>query len=466
MSEHILFLTGKLAEKNLQRVLADMQPTPFSFEVQHIGVNVAALMTGDMIKRRVTNIGQANRIIVPGRCRGDLDALTQHFSVPVNRGPDELKDLPQYFGRAGHVVDLTRTDVTLFAEIVDAPHCSIEKVLERARRYRNDGADVIDIGCLPETPFPYLEEMVRALKSEGFMVSVDSMQTEELLRGGRAGADYLLSLHEGTLGVLNEVSSIPVLIPQSPGDLDSLMRAIGAVRVLKRPFLADPILDPIHFGFTESLCRYRELRQRCPDVGIMMGVGNLTELTDADTTGINALLFGVISELRLNAVLTTEVSTHARSAVREADAARRMMFAAREEGSLPKNYSGALLVNHERRPFPDSAAEIAEIAAQVKDPNFRIQVSATGISVYNRDGLQEVTEPFSAWPQLKLEADASHAFYMGVELARAEIAWQLGKRYTQDEGLHWGAAVEFEEDNLLEQKAAGTTLSHKMRGLK
>ena len=197
-----------------------------------------------------------------------------------------------------------------------------------------------------------------------------------------------------------------------------------------------------------------------------MGVGNLTELTDADTTGINALLFGVISELRLNAVLTTEVSTHARSAVREADAARRMMFAAREEGSLPKNYSGALLVNHERRPFPDSAAEIAEIAAQVKDPNFRIQVSATGISVYNRDGLQEVTEPFSAWPQLKLEADASHAFYMGVELARAEIAWQLGKRYTQDEGLHWGAAVEFEEDNLLEQKAAGTTLSHKMRGLK
>ena len=40
----------------------------------------------------------------------------------------------------------------------------------------------------------------------------------------------------------------------------------------------------------------------------MMGVGNLTELTEADTSGINALLFGIAAELNVAAVLTTQVS--------------------------------------------------------------------------------------------------------------------------------------------------------------
>ncbi|HEU4708334.1 MAG TPA: dihydropteroate synthase, partial [Methylophilaceae bacterium] len=38
----------------------------------------------------------------------------------------------------------------------------------------------------------------------------------------------------------------------------------------------------------------------------------------------------------------------------------------------------------------------------------------------------------------KVDDDASHAFYLGVELARAQIAWQLRKRYRQDEELQWG----------------------------
>ena len=43
---------------------------------------------------------------------------------------------------------------------------------------------------------------------------------------------------------------------------------------------------------------------------------------------------------------------------------------------------------------------------------------------------------------LGVERDGAHAFYLGVELARAEIAWQLGKRYAQDEPLAWGTAVD------------------------
>ena len=45
--------------------------------------------------------------------------------------------------------------------------------------------------------------------------------------------------------------------------------------------------------------------------------------------------------------------------------------------------------------------------------------------------------------------DSSHAFYLRVELARAEIAWSLGKRYAQDRGLDWGAAAEPRREDAL-----------------
>ena len=359
--------------------------------------------------------------------------------MPFVRGPDDLKDLPQFFGRRGTSPDLSRFDTRIFAEIVDAPEMSVAAILEQAKAYRDAGADVIDLGCLPQTPFPHLEEAVHALHQAGHRVSVDSMETEELLRGGRAGADFLLSLKHETLWIADEVGSVPVLIPSQPGNMSSLYRAIEAMRRSGRDFLADSILDPIHFGFAESIVRYHALRRKYPEVRIMMGTGNLTELTDADTPGMQALLMGIGSELRISAILTTQVSAHCQGVVREADAARRMMYAAREDSSLPRAFGEALLALRSLDPFPDSVEEIAATAAQIRDPSFRIQISPEGLHVYNRDGLRTATDPFKLLPVLGLEHDGSHAFYMGAELARAQIAWQLGKRYVQDRELEWGA---------------------------
>jgi dihydropteroate synthase len=460
-AERILFLTGHLALKSLHRVLDDMQPLPFAPSVLDIGINVAGLMTADLIRRRLPAPVDADRIVVPGRCRGDLDALAQHYGIPVQRGPEELKDLPQHFGRKAKVADLTRHDVMIFAEIVDAPRVAVATVLARAQRYRRDGADVIDLGCLPDTDFPHLEDCVRALKSEGFWVSIDSLHTDDLLRGARAGADFLLSLREDTLWVADEVDAVPVLIPNTPGDLDSLRRSVDRMQAFGKSFFADPILEPIHFGLTASIVRYHELRRTHPDIPLMMGVGNLTELTDADTSGINALLMGIISELRVGAILATEVSPHARRAVREADWARRIMFAAREDNSLPRDYSGALMTTHARRPFPDTPQEIAEVASTVRDSNFRIQVAEDGVHIYNRAGHHVAGDPFDLYPQLGVETDGGHAFYLGVELARAQIAWQLGKRYAQDEELDWGAAVEPKPVDLQVHRAPGSTTRRK-----
>jgi len=144
MSEHILFLTGKLAEKQLRNILQKMQPE-FTYTVHQLGLKVAALMTADMIGRRLTDTFGADRILVPGRCRGDLEALSKDLGLPIERGPDELKDLPMFFGQAAHKFDLSRYSVKIFAEIVDAPNVSVEEVVKRATYYKQNGADVIDI---------------------------------------------------------------------------------------------------------------------------------------------------------------------------------------------------------------------------------------------------------------------------------------------------------------------------------
>ncbi|WP_018078576.1 DUF6513 domain-containing protein [Thiobacillus denitrificans] len=465
MPEHILFLTGRLAESQLKRVLGDLGDAGFTWEVQVLGVQVAALMTTDMIHRRLTDTGRADRIMLPGRCRGDLAALSAHFGIPVERGPDELMDLPEFFGRKRRAPDLSRHDVVLFAELVDAPRMGIEAILAQAAAYVADGADVIDIGCLPQTPFPHLEETVRALKAAGHRVSVDSLDTDELLRGGRAGADYLLSLSSGTLHLADEVASIPVLIPARHGDLDDLVGAMQQLEARGKPYLADPILDPLPFGFASSLARYHELRRRMPQAEILMGTGNVSELTDADTAGIHALLLGIMAELDIRALLTTQVSPHCKSAVREIDAARRIMFAAREAQSLPRDFSDDLLGLRHRKPFPYGPDEIAAMAGAVKDPSFRIQISQAGMHIYNRDGLHTATDPFQLWPHLKLEHDGGHAFYLGVELARAQIAWQLGKRYSQDEQLAWGCMQPRPAEDMSQQCAPGPTRADTTREL-
>lgn len=462
MVESILFLTGRLAKLRLEAVLEGMKAS-FAWKVLDIGVKVAALMTEEIIMRRLPTPVEADKIMLPGRCRADLNRLTECFGVPFLRGPDELKDIPVYFGRARKASDMTKYDIQIFAEIVDASALSIEAIIARAGNYVSKGANVIDLGCLPDTPFPQLEEAVQALKAKGYQVSVDSADPEELLRGGRAGADFLLSLNEDTLPIADKVTSTPVLIPKDHGDLASLYRATDALDAHGRAYLADPVLDPINFGFLESLERYAQVRRDRPNAEMLLGTGNLTELTDADTTGITAVLLGIASELHIRNVLVVQVSPHTRRTVEEHDLARRIMYASRADHDLPKDYASGLLALHSRRPFPQTPEEIAESFAEVRDKNFRIEIAEDGIHIYNRDGHHITQDVFDLYPKLDIEKNGAHAFYLGVELAKAEIAWRLAKRYTQDEPLDWGVAADATAEDKTRLKEAGHTLIAKRK---
>lgn len=440
MTERIVFLTGHLAEKRLRQVLAGLGDTPFTWDVENIGVKVAALMTDPIVLRRLPRPVQADRVIFPGRAALDADRLSHEFGVAFERGPDELADLPRRLGAAGGPPDLSRHDVRIFAEIVDAPLLSLDALIVRAGGLRAQGADVIDLGCRPGTAFPHLEEAVRRLRQDG-AVSIDSGDSSELRRGALAGADYLLSLTEATLDIRDGTAATPVLIPATHGDLESLLRAADLARARDVPCLLDPVLDPIHFGFTASLLRYAALRARLPDAQILMGTGNLTELTDADSAGITAILVGICSELVIGNVLVVQVSPHTRATVTEHDLARRIMHAARANADLPRGYADGLLQVHDRVPFADSAADIAALAASVSDRNFRIATAPDGVHVFNARMHETGTAALDFFPALGVETDGAHAFYLGTELMKAEIAFALGKRYVQDEGLDWGCAT-------------------------
>ena len=468
--EVILFLTGKLAEKQLSKILENMsipspckKPPEWNYRVKQLGLSVAALMTGDLILRRLKDVKGINKVILPGRVRVDINKLSKNYGVPFERGPEELRDIPEFFGRSEKKKILTKYNIKIFAEIVDAPNMTIKEIVNKAIKYKQEGANIIDLGCLPDTKFNHLEEAVKAIKKKKLKVSVDSADKNELLRGGKAGADYILSLNENNLDIADKIKSIPVLIPSKSGDLKSLYRAIELFKKKNRPFLADSILDPINYGFTESINRYRDLRKKYPNIEILMGTGNVTELTDADTSGMNALLVGIASELNINNVLVVQVSDHALKVVKETDVARKIMYQSKKDNSLPVGYDSSLISVHEKKPF-DPENEIKETSKMIKDTNFRIQVSNKGVHLYNRDGHYVEKDPFAFFSKIKLENDGGHAFYIGVETARAQTAWELGKKYVQDEELDWGCASRIKKFvDLTKLKDPGPTMDARQK---
>src|SRR5690606_28426258 len=149
---------------------------------------------------------------------------------------------------------------------------------------------------------------------------------------------------------------------------------------------------------------------------------------DADSAGLTATLLGVCSELSISNVLVVNVSQHTSRTVEEHGLARRIMSAARSAEARPRTYHPGLLPVHARRPIPASIEDIEALAKEVRDTIFRIMTAPDGIHVFNSKGHFVAQDACELFPKLGVEADGPHAFYLGAELMKAEIAWRLGKR--------------------------------------
>ncbi len=444
----IHFVTGRLAEHSLRQQLERLGPrVGFDHTVQVLNITVAALMTTPWIAKRLDVPPGTDRVIVPGACRGPLDAFADVTDVPVERGPEDLRRLDEFFGQeARDRADYGRFDIEIIAEINHCPRLSHAEILDEARRLTAAGADRIDVGCDPGDVWGGVGDVVRMLVAEGFRVSIDTLEPREIAAATRAGATLVLSVNSSNVAAAADWGCEVVAIPDVPATLEGFDATIDRLTRSGVPFRLDPVLEPIGFGFAPSLGRYLDVRRRFPDAEMMMGIGNLTELTDVDSAGINALLIGFCQEAGIRSVLTTQVIHWARSSVRECDLARRLAWHAVTHRTLPKHVEPGLVTLRSGKPQEYGPESLARLAAAIRDPNFRIvaergeiHLVGAGLHLHSRD-------PFALFQQLAAagrdDVDPGHAFYLGYEMSKAATALTLGKDYRQDQALDWGHLTE------------------------
>jgi dihydropteroate synthase len=435
----VLFVTGKLAEPALRRVLSEAN-LPFSVDVAVMRITVAALMTTEWIARFLDVPAGTDLVMIPGLCEGDVAAVAAGTGVRVEKGPKDLREIPQYFGRAEAAREYGAWDIEILAEINNAPRLTPPAIHAAAEYFRASGADVIDIGCTPGLPFPNLGAVVADLVASGMRVSIDTFDPDEIRAAVAVGAELVLSVNGSNIDVARDLagsSARVVAVPDLGASLDTMDRTVEKLEAWRVPYLLDPILEPIGFGFTASIERYAETRRRYPDAEMLMGIGNLTELTAADSTGVNAMLVAICQELGIRAVLTTEVIPWARGSVREIGIARQLMHHAVAHKTIPKGVDDRLVTIKDPAVLTYTEEELRALQARITDPNFRIFADTEAITVLNNERFVRGSNIQEIFNQLDVD-EPSHAFYLGKELARATLAMTLGKTYRQEGSLSWG----------------------------
>ena len=379
-------------------------------------------------------------------CR--LYARTTKAIIEV--GPKDLRRLPEFFGQQAIKESFGDWDIDIIAEINHAPHLTTTEIVSMADAMRNDGATLIDIGCLPGATWSAVGECTKALVDEGHRVSVDSLNPVEIAAAARAGAELVLSVNATNREAAVDWGIEVVAIPDDIRDIQSLEPTLEFLSKHNVPFRIDPILEPIGLGFTASIKRYIDARTRWPDVEMMMGVGNLTELTDVDSAGVNMLLIAICQELGIRSVLTTQVINWARSSVKEIDIARRIAWYSVNENVPPKRVSEELISLRDPCLVEFDHEQIQTLADNIKDNNYRILAELGEIHLLGSGLRFSGADPFDIFDQLAdsqpKNLDPSHAFYLGYEMCKAMMALQLGKQYTQDEALRWGHLTVEEKD--------------------
>ncbi len=437
-----LFVTGKLAEPLLRRILAQVAPhAGIEPQVAVLPISVAALATAPWVARHLRVPPGVDRVLVPGWCSGDLGVITAATGLPVERGPRDLRDLPLFFGQAaGPPPDYGRHDISIIAEINHAPGLPRADLLRQAAVLREAGADVVDVGCDPGLAWGGVGDAVRALRDAGHRVSIDTFDPHEAEGAVKAGAELVLSVNSTNRDAALSWGAEVVAIPDVPATLQGLDDTVEVLAAAGVPFRIDPILEPIGFGFAASLGRYLETRRRYPDAEMLMGIGNVTELTDADSAAANVLLLGFCQEAGIRSVLTTQVINWCRSCVAELVRARRLVYHACHHRTLPKHLEPDLVLLRDPRLTEHGADALDDIATRVKDRNFRLFAEGGLIHVINGQMHLQGTDPFDLCRGILLrdDMDPAHAFYIGYEMAKAVTALTLGKNYVQDQDLRWG----------------------------
>jgi dihydropteroate synthase len=446
--KHYHFVTGRLAETALRRIVEEVsRELKFQYTVQVMPITVAALMTADWIERRLEIPSQADCVMLPGYTNGSLDSLCRLSPVDVVRGPKDLRDLPSSLGASHYHPPYGEYTIEIVAEINHAPQQTIAETVAQAKVLSEAGADIIDVGCDPGDEWSDVGECVKELRAAGLRVSIDSLQIPEIERAVAAGAELVLSINGDNRHAAVDWDAELIAIPQTPQDTPSLDETIEFLDQHNCRFRMDPILEPIGCGFTPSIVRYAEARDRYPDLPMLMGIGNITELTECDSAGVNMMLMGICQELNITQVLTTQVIPWAQSSVQECHIARQLAHYAIQFATPPKHVDSRLVTLRDAKVESYGDEFLLDLAGRLKDPNYRLFAEHGLIHIMAAGIHESADDPFDLFEQLcksgaggqmPANLDPSHAFYLGFEMAKATIALTLGKQYSQDQALDWG----------------------------
>jgi dihydropteroate synthase-like protein len=451
-------------------------------------------------------------ILTPGLIRKDVGPIADAFGIPAYKGPKDAADLgivlemieklelsPQIPAdkliedelrrRAlQYIEDFERNEentkkllekpenilvgnlpvgedfpMRVLAEIANAPLLSPEELLKRGKYFVKSGADMVDLGMIAgENMSSKISAMVKLLKENlNVPVSIDTLQPEEIKVAADAGVDMVLSLDHGNYqDVLPHLkdNNIPAIIlptdykrnwvpenwEERVESLEKLMELCSGIDVI-----ADPILDPINStSMVDSLLACRRFKKR-NKIPLFFGVGNVTELLDVDSVGVNAILAGVAMELSASILFTPEESGKTRGSVKELAISSDMMFLARKRGSVPKDLGINLLVfKDKRRSEPiEEEFDVPEVEGSanyqfIQDPagSFKINLKGTQIwAVHYLNMMPTMVikghtskEVYDEIIKRNLVSRIEHAAYLGQELEKAEDALKLGKDYVQD----------------------------------
>lgn len=354
----------------------------------------------------------------------------------------------------------------VLAEIANAPLLSPEELLKRAEYFLKSGANMVDIGMIAgENMASKIPSMVKLLKEKlDVPISIDTLQTEEIKVAVDAGVDMVLSLDHGNyqevLPLLEDRNIPAVILPTDykrgwvPESIEERVRSLIDLKSKCNSInvIADPILDPLNSkSMVDSIIACRKFREevksnQCP---IFFGIGNVTELLDVDSVGVNALLAGISMELGASILFTPEESGKTIGSVKELAVSSKMMFLAKMRGSIPKDLGINLIVFKDKRRgelIPDQV-EVPEIEgiAEYKftqDPagSFKINIVHGRIMAVHYQKMQPTMLIYGQTAKAiydeiinrKLVSRIEHAAYLGQELQKAEDALKFGKNYVQD----------------------------------
>ncbi len=343
----------------------------------------------------------------------------------------------------------------VMAEVVDATGIGPAKLAEIVKGFELKGADIIDLGAsLHANPRDVRSAIEVARSVTDLPLSIDTLDHELIKEALDCGIDLVLSLDSSNICAVGpDIASagVPaVIIPDSGKGLKSLSVNIDSAKNTGvKQIIADPVLDPIGHGITNSIMRYVDFHRQNPNIAIFFGAGNVTELIDADSAGVNATLCGIAADLGASILFTPEHSNKTRGSVSELKKAALMMALAKERNSSPKDLGIDLLGVKEKRRRSDATMPEASIRAKKRimwttDPKGSIRISIipddTGkggfiLAEHEKTSIvgRHAGEVMDTILDMKLVSRMEHAGYLGQELKKADIALELGRSYSQDD---------------------------------